>query len=121
MLQAAAISMSAIFRLGGNIDNIDKAFKGIGGCNSFATQRGKGEKLSSGGSCGVAILNELKSFIKEKTKNEIVSNDDTPNKKTTKPLINSNTKMKCPECGKMSLRYEGGCNVCEECGYSSCG
>ena len=121
LLQAAAISMSAIFRLGGNIDNIDKAFKGIGGCNSFATQRGKGEKLSSGGSCGVAILNELKSFIKEKTKNEIVSNDDAPNKKMTKPLIDSNTKMKCPECGKMSLRYEGGCNVCEECGYSSCG
>lgn len=117
LLQAAAISMSAIFRLGGNIDNIEKAFRGIGGCNSFATQRGKGEKLSSGGSCGVAILNELKAFIKERTKHESKSIVAKIEQKTNSEA----TKMKCPECGKMSLRYEGGCNICEECGFSSCG
>lgn len=117
LLQAAAISMSAIFRLGGNIDNIEKAFRGIGGCNSFATQRGKGEKLSSGSSCGVAILNELKAFIKERTKHE--SKPVVP--KIEQKTNSEATKMKCPECGKMSLRYEGGCNVCEECGFSSCG
>lgn len=117
LLQAAAISMSAIFRLGGNIDNIEKAFRGIGGCNSFATQRGKGEKLSSGGSCGVAILNELKAFIKERTKHE--SKPIVP--KIEQKTNSEATKMKCPECGKISLRYEGGCNVCEECGFSSCG
>lgn len=117
LLQAAVISMSAIFRLGGNIDNIEKAFRGIGGCNSFATQRGKGEKLSSGGSCGVAILNELKAFIKERTKHESKSIVAKIEQKTNSEA----TKMKCPECGKMSLRYEGGCNICEECGFSSCG
>ena len=120
LLQAAAISMSAIFRLGGNIENIEKAFRGIGGCNSFATQRGKGEKLSSGGSCGVAILNELKAFLREKTTHETKDEIAIVEQKSTKDNIN-NVKMKCPECGKMSLRYEGGCNVCEECGFSSCG
>lgn len=120
LLQAAAISMSAIFRLGGNIENIEKAFRGIGGCNSFATQRGKGEKLSSGGSCGVAILNELKAFLREKTTHEPKSNIAIVEQKSTKNNVNI-TKMKCPECGKMSLRYEGGCNICEECGFSSCG
>ena len=117
LLQAAAISMSAIFRLGGDIDNIEKAFRGIGGCNSFATQRGKGEKLSSGSSCGVAILNELKAFIKERTKHESKPIVPKIEQKTNSEV----TKMKCPECGKMSLRYEGGCNICEECGFSSCG
>lgn len=120
LLQAAAISMSAIFRLGGNIENIEKAFRGIGGCNSFATQRGKGEKLSSGGSCGVAILNELKAFLREKTTHEPKSNITIVEQKSTRNNTNI-TKMKCPECGKMSLRYEGGCNICEECGFSSCG
>lgn len=121
LLQAAAISMSAIFRLGGDINNIEKAFRGIGGCNSFATQRGKGEKLSSGSSCGVAILNELKTFIKEKTENEVKHNDVVVAEPKINKAVVESSKMKCPECGKMSLRYEGGCNVCEECGYSSCG
>lgn len=27
----------------------------------------------------------------------------------------------CPECHKHSLRHEGGCATCQECGYSRCG
>ncbi len=27
---------------------------------------------------------------------------------------------KCPECGKHALKYENGCSLCTECGYSRC-
>lgn len=32
----------------------------------------------------------------------------------------STSKEKCPECGQQTLIKEGGCNHCENCGYSSC-
>lgn len=122
LLQAATISMSAIFRLGGNIDNIEKAFRGVGGCNSFATQRGKGIKLSSGSSCGMAILNELKAFIKEKKTGESKVTIAKPVKFEKKENVNKvQSASKCPECGQYTLVFEGGCNCCKNCGFSSCG
>ena len=32
----------------------------------------------------------------------------------------NDSPSKCPECGAQ-LRFEGGCDVCPECGYSHCG
>ena len=58
--------MSGMLRLGGDIFNIEKAFEGMGSCNSFVAKRVKGEEVSKGGSCGSAILNEIKAFLKEK-------------------------------------------------------
>lgn len=125
LLQATAISMSAIFRLGGNIENIEKAFRGVGGCNSFATQRGKGEKLSSGSSCGVAILNELKAFLKERrnSKEEVKPVKKVKIQEKQKEVKSNNKTIvsKCPECGEHTLVFEGGCNCCRNCGFSSCG
>lgn len=122
LLQAAAISMSAIFRLGGNIDNIEKAFRGVGGCNSFATQRGKGIKLSSGSSCGTAILNELKAFVKEKKASDIkLKPVKSVKEKSDVSTSNVQSASKCPECGQNTLVFEGGCNCCKNCGFSSCG
>jgi ribonucleoside-diphosphate reductase alpha chain len=112
--------MSAIFRLGGNIDNIEKSFRGIGGCNSFATQRGKGVKLSNGSSCGTAILNELKAFVKERT-NVIPVEKKPVTKKVDIKQENIQSASKCPECGQNTLVFEGGCNCCKNCGFSSCG
>lgn len=64
-LQAIAISMSALLRVGGNVDQLEKAFSGIGTCPSFAMSRAKGEQLSKGNYCGIAIINEVKAFMKE--------------------------------------------------------
>lgn len=36
-----------------------------------------------------------------------------------KPVIENNSK-KCPDCGQ-SLRFEAGCDMCSNCGYSKCG
>lgn len=121
LLQSTVISMSAILRLGGDISNIEKAFRGIGGCNSFATQKGRGKELSKGNSCGVAIINEIKVFLNEKQGNEKNVKVQTNTKKeenTSKNTIETNKNMasKCPECGEYTLRQEGGCNSCVNCG-----
>jgi ribonucleoside-diphosphate reductase alpha chain len=104
-LQGMVIAMSGMLRLGGNIFNIEKAFEGIGGCNSFISKRAKGEKLSFGSSCGTAILNELKRFLKEKGQNITISEEKNNNK--------------CPECGKPLQSVEN-CVSCQNCGWSKC-
>lgn len=115
LLESTTISMSAILRLGGSIKNIEKAFEGIGSCNSFAIQRGKGRELSKGSSCGEVILNALKQFIEEKVKSpEKEKNNITPSED-----LNSNFG-KCPLCGERTLIYESGCQRCKNCGYQAC-
>lgn len=129
LTEAVAISMSAILRLGGSLDNIEKALKGSGVCPSFARERAKGKKLSRGSSCGVAIFNEIKDFYNEKKVNCQDDNLPTEKKFTEKPIVKvkkndekiEDNGIECPECHKKTLRYEGGCNVCTNCGYSSCG
>lgn len=123
-IQASVIAMSGMLRLGGNIFNIEKAFDGLGACNSFISARGRGRKLSKGSSCATAILNEIKAFL-----NEIQGNDTTPpipkktevavESQTTSQETKQNNKSVCPECGE-PLTFEGGCNTCKACGYSKC-
>ncbi len=103
-IQSTVISMSGMLRLGGNIFNIEKAFEGLGACNSFVGQRAKGVKLSKGSSCGTAMLNEIKLFIKEKEENI-----------TPKDKVEFDNKEKCPECGEPII-HDGGCNICVACG-----
>lgn len=126
--------MSGMLRLGGNILNIEKAFQGIGGCNSFVYQRTKGSKLSNGGSCGSAILNEIKVFLKEMQNQPSIDNNIIENnKKEEIPKFsleeleykeeNGDVEFakhfnKCPLCGS-SILHSGGCISCE-CGWSKC-
>lgn len=58
-IQAVAILGSGILRLGGNIENIRCAFRGLGACPSFTKAREKGKNISKGVSCPTAILNVL--------------------------------------------------------------
>ena len=64
-IQALAISMSAILRLGGSIENIKCAFRGIGKCPSYVLAKEKGKKVSKGVSCPTAILNVLMQVDKD--------------------------------------------------------
>ena len=107
-IDAVVICMSGMLRLGGNLDNIEKAFSGCGTCNSFTTARLKGKKLSNGKSCPTAILNAIK-----EVQNEIKSN-------TINIIGNTEeTSDKCPECGE-KIQYSGGCVICPNCGFSKC-
>lgn len=109
-LQAIAICMSAVLRLGGSLEQLKKAFSGISVCPSFTAAKGKGIILSPGNYCGMAILKEVEAFMKEKHIDVQVTKQEQPK---------ADTKVKCPECGA-ALTMTGGCNVCSNCGYTKC-
>ena len=114
-LQAIAISMSALLRVGGNLGQLEKAFSGITPCPSFVSNRAKGIPLSKGNYCGMAIINEVKAFLNE------IEERGCPQVKNEKvERIEKEGGMACPECGEKTLSMQGGCNVCTSCGYSKC-
>ena len=106
-LQALAISMSALLRVGGNLEQLEKAFSGIAPCPSFVSARAKGIELSKGNYCGMAIINEIKAFLA----GQKVEKFEEP--KQAEYNI-------CPECGEKTLINTGGCNTCNSCGFSKC-
>ena len=116
-LQALAISMSALLRTGGTLEQLEKAFSGIAPCPSFVSSRAKGIQLSKGNYCGMAIINEVKAFLKELNGKE---QPKVENKKVEKKEVENNGNAVCPECKKKTLSMQGGCNVCTECGYTRC-
>ena len=110
-IDATVIAMSGMLRLGGNLDNIKKAFEGCATCSSFTRAKCQGKKLSPGKSCPTAILNAVLAF---KDEAKPVSPQFTPIE-LTKPV----EKSQCPVC-KAELANTGGCNVCPSCGWSKC-
>lgn len=120
LLETAAICMSAILRLGGGVNNIEKALRGVSSCPSFVSARKDGKKLSKGNHCGAAIVNELNAFYKEKAEKPVEKNVDVTEKKEVVSTKNSEAAgAKCPECGEV-LVFEGGCVCCKSCGWSRC-
>lgn len=119
-LQCIAILMSSILRIGGDLSMIEKSFAGVSACPSFTRERGKGNHLSDGSYCGMAILKEMKTFLKEIGKEEKVIEKivEKPNKNNDKKEdFKGNV---CPECGEPSLIKTNGCDSCLNCGYSKC-
>ena len=105
-LQALAIAMSAVLRVGGNLDQLRKAFSGIGACPSFVSARAKGIELSKGNYCGITILNEIEAFLKG------LPNEDKKEVPTE--------YAECPECKQKTLINTGGCVQCSSCSYTKC-
>lgn len=68
-IEADVICMSGMLRLGGELDNVEKAFGGCGSCPSFTSARKNGKKISRGSSCPTAILNIVRE-VEEDLKNE---------------------------------------------------
>ena len=133
-IQTSVIAMSGMIRLGGKLENIERAFEGLGGCNSFVGQRAKGVKLSRGGSCGTAILNEIKLFESEMAKGEVkivapisAKTEEVSGKSAEEILyLQKNGEIayakhynKCPVCDA-ELTNSGGCIICKDCGFSKC-
>ncbi len=140
-LQCIAILMSALLRTGASLETIEKSFSGVSPCPSFARERGKGNHLSDGSYCGMAILKEIKAVLKQ-------LGFDKDNKKESFTPINLNNKKKekkekfskeekeylnkygeveyakkfnkCPSCNEV-LANSGGCITCVKgCGWSKC-
>ena len=114
-IEAIAIEASAIFRLGGNLYNIEKAFKKLETCPAFTNARKAGKRLSRGNSCADCILKALQKFEAEKKKESIELVNDS--EEGTPASIES--KNTCPDCGA-DLIATGGCVNCISCGYSKC-
>ena len=114
-IEAIAIEASAVFRLGGELYNLEKAFKKLEVCPSFRDARKAGKRLSRGNSCADCILKALQKFEADKKKEVIEELVDEVVEEGTRTVLNS-----CPECGS-ELTATGGCFTCPECFWSKCG
>ena len=114
------ISLAA--RSGCDIHDIIDQLNSCGVCPSYAVRRATKHDTSNGSCCPMAIGNALLSMWEE-MQNEIKDNyavsksaDQTEAKCE---CGNVSTKAKCPQCGE-ALTFEGGCNICKNCGWSKC-
>jgi len=118
-IEAIAITASALFRTGGSLYNLEKAFKKLEVCPAFTNARKSGKRLSRGNSCADCILKALQKFEADKKQEVIDESIDEVNEsvdeKALAPITNA-----CPECGA-ELISTGGCFTCMACGFSKCG
>ena len=101
------------------IDQLDST----GVCPSYAVRRATKKDTSKGSCCPMAVGNALLDMYNEiqATLNISTSSSNEESLKNIEP-VECNTDDKdivCPECGE-PLSFEGGCNICKNCGYSRC-
>ena len=110
------ISLSA--RGGVDIYSIVDQLKSSGICPSYAVRRATKHDTSKGSCCPVAIGNALIEMYEELQSELGLAEEKEANVNPTSVQTNGN-KPKCPECGE-PLIFEGGCNICKNCGWSKC-
>ena len=121
------ISLSA--RGGIDIYSIVDQLKSCGVCPSYAVRSATKHDTSKGSCCPMAIGNALIDMYNE-VQAELNTDDlqkekefeESGYKEENVKLSNrytENTKLVCPECGS-PLSFEGGCNICKNCGWSKC-
>lgn len=120
--------VSLLCRAGVDIMTIKDQLDSTGVCPSYATRRATHHDTSAGSCCPMAIGNALVDMWREMQEeinddeDDVVdaSNADTLMPSEQQASDDSNRAAKCPECGN-ELVFEGGCNVCKNCGWSKCG
>jgi ribonucleoside-diphosphate reductase alpha chain len=127
--------ISISLRGGVPIETIVDQLNSVIACPSYATRTALRHDTSKGKCCpdavGKALLEMQKDMYNEVGYEEVINIDTnkTSNKKLTKEelkFIKSNGQIvfsqkfnKCPICGD-KLRQEGGCIICNSCGWSKC-
>lgn len=115
------ISMSA--RAGVKIHDIVDQLMSTGVCPSYATRTKTKHDTSKGSCCPMAIGYALQEMweefngIKMGTTKQATERIEIVQEKIKKEEA-KNIPL-CPDCGA-PLTFEGGCNICKECGYSKC-
>lgn len=110
------ISLAA--RSGVAIEDIADQLDSTGVCPSYAVRSATKKDTSKGSCCPVAIGKALMDMYYEMQASisNYVSNSTTNNEPMSQQNYNGPV---CPECGE-PLIFEGGCNICKNCGYSKC-
>lgn len=121
------ISLSA--RAGVDVYTIADQLKSCPACPSYVGRTMTKHDTSKGKCCPDAVANALIEMYKEMQ--ESISDGDKDistsvksqtikkNIESKEPTINIEIKNPCPVCGE-ELTFEGGCNVCKNCGWSKC-
>lgn len=115
--------ISLCLRAGVPLSEIISQSESIRPCLAYTNRTKKYGDTAKGTSCPSAIgiaLKELESKIQDRCFDEIVDEEEDDSEHR---IIITNKKTcinnPCPECGE-ELLFEGGCNVCKNCGYSKC-
>ncbi len=116
------ISMCA--RGGIDIYTIVDQLNSTGTCPSYAARRATKHDTSRGACCPMAVGNALLEMYNEmqedlKIRKRGLKMEPPEPVAEEKPQIEENKAPICPECGE-PLIFEGGCNVCKNCGWSKC-
>lgn len=120
--------VSLLCRAGVDIMTIKDQLDSTGVCPSYATRRATHHDTSAGSCCPMAIGNALVDMWREMQEeinddeDDVVdaNNANAPMQSERQASDNGNYAAICPECGN-ELVFEGGCNVCKNCGWSKCG
>ena len=107
-------------RYGASLEQIIDDLNSCPTCSSYTSRRILKKDVSPGSCCPVAMgkaLLDMQKEINELLKDKIVK--PVIVKKESPQLQPSSDTPKCPECGE-PIVFEGGCNVCKNCGWSAC-
>lgn len=120
-LAAVSRLMSLSARAGVDVETIVDQLKSCMPCPAYAVRSATKKDTSKGNCCPVAVGNaliemykELQSELNDDCEKEVVVKKEQLPKKSEKTL-----SPKCPQCGG-NLIFEGGCNICKDCGWSKC-
>lgn len=91
------------------LDQLDST----GVCPSYAVRKATKGDTSPGSCCPMAVGKALKKLHEE------VLAEINGEKLVEKETAAAKNKAVCPECGE-PLAFEGGCNICKNCGWSKC-
>ena len=113
--------MSLALRAGVPIESIIDQAMSIRPCTAYVNRKKTKNDTSVGTSCPSAIGHALKDLFDKMNCMRLSESDvdcEDCNVVEEKKNIN-NISIKCPECGH-ALAFEGGCNICKNCGWSKC-
>ena len=114
------ISISA--RGGVPLDKIVDQLNSTGVCPSYAVRRATMHDTSKGSCCPMAVGNALLDMhkqVKSFLQTELSEHDNIENSDASLNKYVEDNNTVCPECGE-PLIFEGGCNICKNCGWSRC-
>lgn len=120
--------VSLLCRAGVDIMTIKDQLDSTGVCPSYATRRATHHDTSAGSCCPMAIGNALVDMWREMQEeinddeDDVADACDAPDPMPSEQQAgdSGHNAATCPECGN-ELVFEGGCNVCKNCGWSKCG